>query len=174
MQFWTLLQFWLPRVIIGCVLVMALAMRSAVPNPIYDLWLKGTKIDRLVTFLRFTIPWTLFCKMERYFCDMRIRVRQASGQEHTWFLLRDEEFGPIRISDKLSRLTLILYYREWPYFPERLFDMLRQQFEKANDPLVGFEATMYTFCSVDSAYNISHRLKPVASEVVFRFGTTTP
>ena len=88
-------------------------MRGNIENPIYSiLKLGNTKFNKIISRLRFYIPWDLFCGMNENFMDIKI-ISSSDRNSYIWFLRKDKCIGNYYLNSDLSSLTLTFYYKSF-------------------------------------------------------------
>lgn len=117
-------------------------MRGGLENPIYSLLKLGdTKFNKVITQLRFYIPWDLFCGMNENFMDIKI-ISHSDKSSNIWFLRKDRCVGNYSFNTDLSSLTLTFYYKEYfadflnNFFLKELQEFYRQNNETCKSVVI--------------------------------------
>jgi hypothetical protein len=162
------------RAFVALFIFSLLFMRGAIPNPLYSLWLRNSLFDRLLSSTRLMVDWKLFIGMGPFFHDVQVQVQLVSGKTYTWFLLRDECIGPVRLFSSLSRTTLVFYIREHSFFAEKLCQTLEEHFRREQDPMKSMEVAVVLFNSHVRDEVVSSRGNPCNTDVLFSWRENCP
>ena len=104
--------FYLQIIVSIFLLFLLFFVRGSLENPIYSLFKLGnTKFNKIISKLRFYIPWSLFNGMNNTYMDIKI-ISSSNKSSHVWYLRKDKCIGNYHFNNDLSSLTLTFYYKE--------------------------------------------------------------
>lgn len=164
-------MFFYLQVTIGIVMLFILFfMRGSIENPIYSiLKFRHSKFDKIITKLRFYIPWSLFGGMNENFMDIKI-ISSSNKSSHVWYLRKDKRIGNYHINNDLSSLTLTFYYKEmFSSFLNKFCMDKVQEFYLHNDEICqSLIIEKHWFDSFDQE-SINYRLNSINAEPIFNW-----
>ena len=145
-------------------------MRGGLENPIYSLLkLDNTKFNKIITQLRFYIPWSLFCGMDETFMDIKI-ISHSEKSSNIWFLRRDKRVGNYSFNSDLSSLTLTFYYKNLFYrFLNNFFmQEIKEFYHKNNEICNEISIEIHWFSSLNED-SINNRASAIKIEPIFNW-----
>jgi len=145
---------------------MLVFMRGSVENPIYSiLKLGNTKLDKIVTELRFYIPWILFMSMNNQFMDIKI-TSISNKSTYTWYLRKDKRVGNYKFNNDLTSLTLTFYYLWFQNFLNNFIELEIQKFYKNKDEICNFIKIEKHWFNSFNEESLSIRNNPIRIEQI--------
>jgi hypothetical protein len=150
--------------IIFIIVFPLLFLTGPLENPFYEIFkLEDSKIKLFVDYLGLHNDWGVFTDGPTMnFWDLRI-IARSDKETFTWYVMRDDYIGDLKIHTDLSKLTIATYYESWS---EYCYDTIilrevKKFFKKRNLKLKEVKIDEVLFSSRGSEEDIQNRRNPI-------------
>jgi hypothetical protein len=154
--------FYLQIVVSIFLLFLLFFVRGSLENPIYSiLKFRHSKFDKIISRLRFYIPWLLFNEMNNNYMDIKI-ISSSNKSSHVWYLRKDKCIGNYYFNNDLSSLTLTFYYKEMfsSFLNKFCLNKVQEFYFNKNEVCKSLIIEKHWFDSFDEK-SINYRLNPI-------------